>query len=165
MLLILFGLVHLIRVEFMQFENTIPSYLENDFFMFLENIESYNDPENPELLKNYTSGLFEQLKINSSSFAGMVDQLALAIFTMIKIDTKKIKLISLEMEPDWQEVRPIIGVHPNARRTISEIMEHSEDELKFAVLLIHLYQNFDSSVQNIKSESSEYDSLSFNTDY
>lgn len=149
----------------MQFEKTIPFYLESDFFMFMENMESYNDPKNPDLLKHYTSGLFRQLKTNSSSFSGMVDQLAMAIFTMIRVDAKNIKLMSLESEPDWQELRPFMGVHPDARATIADIMEHSENDLKFAVLLIYFYQNYDSSVEKEEIESSEYDSLSFNTDY
>jgi hypothetical protein len=117
------------------------------------------------IFKNYSVGLFGQLTQNSSSFSGMVDQLAIAIFTMIKVDAKHIKHISLDEEPDWQEVRPFIAVHPRARDVISDIMEHSENELKYAVLLIHFYQNYDSSVQKIEPESSEYDSLSFNTAY
>ena len=46
----------------MQSEKKVPDYLMDDFSLYLENMDSLADPENPELLANYLSNLFEQLK-------------------------------------------------------------------------------------------------------
>ena len=48
----------------MQPEQKLPDYLTDDFSMYLENMTSLSDPENPDLLSNYLTNLFEQLKIN-----------------------------------------------------------------------------------------------------
>ena len=74
----------------MQPETTIPDYLAEDFSLFLENMSSLADPENPDLLSNYLSNLFEQLKQTPLLFNGMVDQLAMAISTKIRLDSKNL---------------------------------------------------------------------------
>ena len=43
-------------------EKNLPDYLADDFSLYLENMTSLADPENPDLLSNYLSNLFEQLK-------------------------------------------------------------------------------------------------------
>lgn len=129
----------------MQIQTRTPEYLEDDFSMYLENMESLTDPENPDLLTHYLNELFQQLKQNSSAFQGLVDQLAMAINTRIKIDSKNLALINLFNEPTWAEVKPFVGVHADARTTITEIMEHSEQDLKTAVLLIHFYNTYDAT--------------------
>ena len=72
----------------MQTETSIPDYLTTDFSMYLENMNSLADPENPDLLSNYLSNLFEQLKQMPLLFNGMVDQLAMAISTKVRIHSK-----------------------------------------------------------------------------
>lgn len=137
--------------------------------MYLENMDSLADPEKPELLTNYLIALFKQLEKNSSLFSGMVDQLAMAITRGVRIDSKKLALIDLNHEPEWDDVKPCIGVHPDARTTITEIMEHSEQDLKIAVLLIHFYNTYDPTPmkEDIEDESddNDYDSDSYNDDY
>jgi len=56
----------------MQSEKKVPDYLADDFSLYLENMDSLADPENPELLTNYLSNLFEQLKQMPLLFSGMV---------------------------------------------------------------------------------------------
>ncbi|MCI2285610.1 hypothetical protein L3081_22260 [Colwellia sp. MSW7] len=141
----------------MQTEQSLPDYLTDDFSLYLENMTSLADPENPDLLANYLANLFEQLKTMPLLFNGMVDQLAMAISTKIKVDSKQLAKMNLTKEPAWSEVKPFVGVHADARPCITEIMTHAEQELKIAVLLIHFYNNYDTTP--IKSQDDEDEQL------
>ncbi|TWX53377.1 hypothetical protein [Colwellia hornerae] len=138
----------------MQSQTNLPEYLTDDFSMYLENMNSLSDPENPELLSNYLSNLFEQLKQMPLLFNGMVDQLAMAISTKVRIDSKNLSTLELNDEPEWANVKPFVGVHADARACITEIMAHAEEDLKKAVLLIHFYNGYDATP--LKAEEDEY---------
>ncbi|MFQ3237129.1 MAG: hypothetical protein ACI9C4_002708 [Paraglaciecola sp.] len=139
----------------MQYEASLPDYLSNDFSMYLENMTSYTDPENPDLLANYLANLFEQLKKMPLLFNGMVDQLAMAITTKIRIDSESLAKIVLTNEPSWDEIKPFVGVHADARACITEIMTHAEQDLKIAVLLIHFYNSYDATPLKAEAEEDE----------
>jgi len=141
----------------MQTEKNVPDYLTDDFSMYLENMISLADPENPDLLANYLSNLFEQLKSMPLLFNGMVDQLAMAISTQIRIDSKNLAKVELSAEPSWGEIKPFVGVHADARACISEIMTHTEQDLKTAILLIHFYNGYDATP--LKAEEDEHEQL------
>ncbi|WP_289031240.1 hypothetical protein [uncultured Paraglaciecola sp.] len=129
----------------MKFDTPIPAYLADEFSMYLENMESLNDPENPDLLRNYLKTLQKQLASNSAIFTGLVDQLAMAITLSVRINSEKLAKVDLTQSPLWADVKPFVGVHADARATITQLMEHSEDDLKTAILLIHLYNTYDST--------------------
>ena len=129
----------------MQFETLIPSYLSDDFSMYLENMESLTDPENPDLLTNYLKVLSAQLALNSSVFDGLVDQLAMAITRSVRIDSENLAKVDVSQQPAWADIKPFVGVHADARATITQLMNHSEHELKTAVLLIHFYNTYDAT--------------------
>lgn len=137
----------------MQPEIQVPDYLSDDFSMYLENMTSLADPENPDLLANYLLNLFEQLKQMPLLFNGMVDQLAMAISTKVRVDSKNLAKIIQTQELSWSEVKPFVGVHADARACITEIMTHAEDDLKTAILLIHFYNCYDATP--LKAEESE----------
>jgi hypothetical protein len=141
----------------MQAETNVPDYLSDDFSMYLENMTSLADPENPDLLTNYLSDLFEQLKQMPLLFNGMVDQLAMAISTKIKIDSKSLAKIDFLAEPSWAEVKPFVGVHADARACITDIMAQAEQDLKTAVLLIHFYNLYDDTPLKAEKDEDEYD--------
>jgi hypothetical protein len=156
----------------MQTDISLPDYLTDDFSMYLENMTSLADPENPDLLANYLSNLFEQLKQMPLLFNGMVDQLAMAISTKIRIDNKKLIKVDLAIEPSWEEIKPFIGVHADARACITEIMNHAEQDLKTAVLLIHFYSNYDATPLKAEEddeygsyESNEFESSDYDENY
>jgi len=129
----------------MQFQTDIPSYLSDDFSMYLENMESLSDPENPDLLTNYLKVLSAQLALNSSVFNGLVDQLAMAITRSIRIDSKNLALLDVTEQPAWADIKPFVGVHADARATITQLMTHSEHDLKTAVLIVHFYNTYDAT--------------------
>ena len=141
----------------MQTDKNIPDYLTDDFSMYLENVTSLTDPENPELLSIYLINLFEQLKATPLLFSGMVDQLAMAITTKIRIDSKSLALVDLAEEPSWADVKPFVGVHADARACITEVMKHAEQDLKIAVLLIHFYNRYDATP--LKAEEDDFDQV------
>lgn len=141
----------------MQSDKNIPEYLTDDFSMYLENMSSLTDPENPELLTVYLASLFDQLKTTPLLFMGMVDQLAMAITTKIRIDSKNLALLDLADEPSWADVKPFVGVHADARACITEMMEHAEQDLKTAVLLIHYYNRYDATP--LKPEADDFDEI------
>ncbi|MGJ8692532.1 MAG: hypothetical protein ACSHW0_08620 [Thalassotalea sp.] len=141
----------------MQTETSIPEYLADDFSMYLENMTSLADPENPELLSSYLANLFEQLKQMPLLFTGMVDQLAMAISTKIRIDSKSLSTLALTAEPTWLEIKPFVGVHADARTCITEIMENSEQDLKTAVLLIHFYSSYDAKPLKAEVEDDDFE--------
>jgi len=150
----------------MQTEKKLPDYLSDDFSLYLENMSSLDDPENPDLLSNYLSNLFEQLKTMPLLFSGMVDQLAMAISTKVRINSKDLAKVDLTQEPSWADIKPFVGVHADARACITEIMTQAEDELKIAILLIHFYNGYDATP--LKAEEDEefdnYDSNAFESD-
>jgi len=141
----------------LQTDKNIPDYLTDDFSMYLENVTSLTDPENPELLSIYLINLFEQLKDTPLLFSGMVDQLAMAITTKIRIDSKNLALVDLAEEPSWADVKPFVGVHADARACITEVMKHAEQDLKIAVLLIHFYNRYDATP--LKAEEDDFDQV------
>jgi hypothetical protein len=141
----------------MQTEKNVPDYLADDFSLYLENMTSLADPENPDLLSNYLNNLFTQLKQMPLLFTGMVDQLAMAISTKIRIDSEKLAKIEFKEEPSWGEIKPFVGVHADARACITEIMTHAEQDLKTAVLLIHFYNGYDATP--LKAEENEIEQL------
>jgi len=141
----------------MQPEQNLPDYLADDFSMYLENMTSLSDPENPDLLSNYLSNSFEQLKQMPLLFAGMADQLAMAISSKVRVDSKNLAKIELNHEPLWSEVKPFVGVHADARGCITEIMTHAEQDLKTAVLLIHFYNRYDATP--LKAEEDNFEQV------
>ncbi|TYK65139.1 hypothetical protein [Colwellia echini] len=153
----------------MQTDQNIPDYLTDDFSMYLENMSSLTDPENPELLSIYLKNVFDQLKASPLLFSGMVDQLAMAITTKIRIDSKNLALLDLSNEPEWADVKPFIGVHADARACITVMMNEAEQDLKIAILLIHFYNRYDATPLKAEEDDFEqvddYESEDFDENY
>jgi len=104
-------------------------------------------------------------------FNGMVDQLAMAISTKIRVDSKSLAKVELAQEPTWAEIKPFVGVHADARACITEIMTNAEQDLKIAVLLIHFYSAYDATPLKAEQDndddygSSDYESHDYDENY
>ena len=149
----------------MQEEINIPEYLAEEFSMYLENMTSLSDPENPDLLANYLSNLFKQLQQTPLLFNGMVDQLAMAITTQIRINGKELTKAALNNEPSWADIKPFVGVHADARECITEIMTHAEENLKTAVLLVHFYSIYDATPLRAEKEEEDNSQDDYTNEY
>jgi hypothetical protein len=116
-----------VGIKLMKNETSIPAYLADDFSMYLENMESLTDPENPDFLTNYLKVLSAQLALDSSIFTGLVDQLAMAITRSIRIDSKNLAKINVTQQTLWADIKTFVGVHADARATITQLINHSDD--------------------------------------
>jgi hypothetical protein len=71
--------------------------------------------------------------------------LAMAITRSVRIDSKNLAMLDVSQQPAWADIKPFVAVHADARATITQLMEHSEHELKTAVLIIHFYNTYDAT--------------------
>lgn len=118
----------------------IPDYLADDYRMLTENIESYKDPEDPDLFKNYIDSLLAQLNKTPSFLDGMPDQLAICLLFVVKVDCAKLLPLSSHSEPIWDDVKTCINIHKNYRDLLSTLSDKFQHQLKFALLLLCFYE-------------------------
>jgi hypothetical protein len=118
----------------------VPEYLADDYRMLTENIESYKDPEDPDLFKNYIDSLLAQLNKTPGFLAGMSDQLAICLLFVVKVDCAKLLPLSSHTEPAWDDVKTCVNVHKNYRPLISALSDKFQHQLKIALLLICFYE-------------------------
>ncbi len=149
---------------------SIPAYLSNDYDMLMENIESYSDPLAPDSLETYVKGLLRQLESEPAFITDMPDQLALSLLNIVKIDSKKLNLADIDSEPEWDVVRSSVSVHGKYRGLVAELSESVEQQLKIAILLLHLYhtpaQIDDESIEDapIDNDDESYDDAPYDSD-
>jgi hypothetical protein len=133
--------------------NTI-SYLQDDYSMFVENMQSYVDPNEPDKLKNHLSALTQQFyeaqeNLNESSFIFMTDQLAMALFQIVKINVNQMVLVDLESCPDFEEIRSCVQYLPKYSQGITELIENHKELLTKALLCIYLYKENEANVESV----------------
>ena len=118
----------------------VPDYLADDYGMLIENIESYKDPEDPDLFKNYIDSLLAQLNKTPGFLAGMPDQLAICLLFVVKVDCAKLLPLSLHSEPEWDDVKTCVNIHKSYRDLLSTLSNKFQHQLKIALLLLCFYE-------------------------
>lgn len=118
---------------------TVPAYLADDYQMLTENIESYEDPEDPDVFKNYANSLLGQLIKTPGFLAGMPDQLAICLLYVVKVNTAKLLPLCSDSEPQWDDVRTCVNIHKNYRDLLSTLSDQHQEQLKTALLLLCFY--------------------------
>ncbi|MBL4796709.1 MAG: hypothetical protein JKY50_04810 [Oleispira sp.] len=118
---------------------TVPAYLADDYQMLTENIESYQDPEDPDVFKNYANSLLGQLIKTPGFLAGMPDQLAICLLHVVKVDSAKLLPLCSDSEPQWDDVRTCVNIHKNYRDLLSTLSDQHQEQLKTALLLLCFY--------------------------
>ena len=118
----------------------VPAYLAEDFQMLTENIESYKDPKDPDLFKNYVDSLLSQLNKTPGFLAGMPDQLAICLLFVVKVDSEKLSALSLHSEPEWDDVKTCVNIHKHYRELLSTLSDQFQHQLKTALLLLCFYE-------------------------
>jgi len=118
----------------------VPDYLADDYRMLTENIESYKDPEDPDLFKNYIDSLLAQLNKTPGFLAGMPDQLALCLLFVVKVDCAKLSPLSSHSEPEWDDVKTCVNIHKKYRALLSTLSDKFQHQLKMALLLLCFYE-------------------------
>ena len=118
---------------------SVPAYLADDYQMLTENIESYQDPEDPDAFKNYTNSLLGQLNKTPEFVDGMPDQLAICLLHVVKVNSAKLLLLCSDTEPQWEDVKTCVNVHKNYRDLLSILSSKYQEQLKTALLLLCFY--------------------------
>jgi len=119
---------------------SVPAYLADEYQMLTENIESYQDPEDPDLFKNYVDSLLGQLNKTPGFVDGMPDQLAICLLFVVKVNSAKLLPLCSESEPHWDDVRTCVNIHKNYRDLMSTLSEKYQEQLKTALLLLCFYE-------------------------
>jgi hypothetical protein len=118
---------------------SVPAYLADDYQMLTENIESYQDPEDPDAFKNYVDSLLGQLNKTPGFLAGMPDQLAMCLLYVVKVNSAKLLPLCSDYEPQWEDVKTCVNVHKNFRDLVSILSNEYQEQLKTALLLRCFY--------------------------
>ena len=118
---------------------SVPAYLADDYQMLTENIESYQDPEDPDAFKNYVDSLLGQLNKTPGFLAGMPDQLAMCLLYVVKVNSTKLLPLCSDYEPQWEDVKTCVNVHKNYRDLVSTLSNEYQEQLKTALLLLCFY--------------------------
>jgi len=142
----------------------IPGYLADDYHLLTENIESYKDPEEPDLLNNYVDSLLAQLNRTPEFLAGMPDQLAICLLLVVKLDSAKLSLLSSQSEPTWDEVKTCVSIHKRYRPLLSTLVDKFQHPLKIALLLLCFYE-LDATTQEFNAQEDESEELEEHDDY
>lgn len=118
---------------------SVPAYLADDYQMLTENIESYQDPEDPDAFKNYVDSLLGQLNKTPGFLDGMPDQLAICLLYVVKVNSAKLLPLCSDYEPQWEDVKTCVNVHKNFRDLVSTLSKEYQEQLKTALLLLCFY--------------------------
>ena len=118
---------------------SVPAYLADDYQMLTENIESYQDPEDPDAFKNYVDSLLGQLNKTPGFLDGMPDQLAMCLLYVVKVNSAKLLPLCSDTEPQWEDVKTCVNVHKNYRDLLSTLSNEYQEQLKTALLLLCFY--------------------------
>ena len=118
---------------------SVPAYLADDYQMLTENIESYQDPEDPDAFKNYVDSLLGQLNKTPGFLDGMPDQLAMCLLYVVKVNSAKLLPLCSDSEPQWEDVKTCVNVHKNYRDLLSTLSNEYQEQLKTALLLLCFY--------------------------
>ena len=118
---------------------SVPAYLADDYQMLTENIESYQDPEDPDAFKNYVNSLLGQLTKTPGFLDGMPDQLAMCLLYVVKVNSAKLLPLCSDSEPQWEDVKTCVNVHKNYRDLVSILSNEYQEQLKTALLLLCFY--------------------------
>jgi len=142
----------------------VPAYLADDYQMLIENIESYKDPEDPDLFKNYVDSLLGQLNKTPGFLAGMPDQMAICLLFVVKVDCAKLLPRCLQSEPEWDDVKNCVNIHKNYRELLSTLTDNSQQQLKIALLLLCFYE-LGAATQEFHAEAEEPEEKEEQDDY
>ncbi|MFQ3171129.1 MAG: hypothetical protein ACI9DG_001163 [Oleispira sp.] len=155
---------------------SVPAYLADDYQMLTENIESYQDPEDPDVFKNYANSLLGQLNKTPGFLDGMPDQLSICLLYVVKVNSAKLLPLCSDSEPQWDDVRTCVNIHKNYRDLLSTLSNKYQEQLKTALLLLCFYglgaekEEFDADVdepeeQHEPAEQDEYEDQQDFNDY
>lgn len=149
---------------------SVPAYLADDYQMLTENIESYQDPEDPDAFKNYINSLLGQLIKTPGFLDDMPDQLSMCLLYVVKVNSAKLLPLCSDTEPQWEDVKTCVNVHKNYRDLVSILSNEYQEQLKTALLLLCFYdlgaakEEFHAEIDE-PEEQDEYEHQQDSNDY
>jgi len=147
---------------------SVPAYLADEYQMLTENIESYQDPEDPDVFKNYVDSLLGQLNKTPGFLDGMPDQLSICLLFVVKVNSAKLLPLCSDSEPHWEDVKTCVNVHKNYRDLLSTLSNEYQEQLKTALLLLCFYdlgaakEEFHAEVEEPAEQAEHEHQLAFN---
>ncbi|MCH1932049.1 hypothetical protein L9G16_17885 [Shewanella sp. A25] len=142
-----------------------------------ENIESYNDPDTPKALEQFTSQIKKVLQADPAMLESVPEYLPVALYGRVKFPSEaKLKWahwINSATQPEWDEFKVTIGFNNADLPLVLAVRAYSENLLIESCAVLYLLENEgksapapkrkaddDSDDQFSDDEDGDYDSYS-----
>ncbi|MCL1076872.1 hypothetical protein D5R81_01855 [Parashewanella spongiae] len=145
-----------------QFDTAFINQLQSDAW---ENIQSYQDPDTPDALSQYTSKMKQVLLADVSILVSLPEYLTVALFGNVRFpdaSQKKWKnWLANETSPTWDEFKVNVAFNNDDIPLVKAVKEHSEKLLIQSTAAVYLLM-FDDKLSTEKNEATDAD---FNEKY
>ncbi len=141
-----------------QFDIAFINQLQRDAW---ENIESYQDPDTPNALSQYTSQMKQVLLADVSILSSLPEYLTVALFGNVRFpeasQTKWKNWLATGTAPTWDEFKVNIAFNNDDIPLVKAVKEHSETLLiQSGAVLYQLMFDNDSSTQKSDDVDSDF---------
>ncbi len=128
-----------------KFDSNRLQQLKTDAF---ENIESYNDPDTPKALANFTSQIKKVLEADPEMLQSVPEYLPVALYGRVKF-TPEAKLkwaqwLKTNQQPDWDQFKTSVAFNNDDLPLVKTVRSYSESLLIEACAVLYLL-SFESS--------------------
>ncbi len=110
-----------------------------------DNIESYDDPDTPKALEQFTSQIKKVLQADPTMLESVPEYLPVALYGRVKFPSEaKLKWshwINTATQPEWDEFKVTIGFNNADLPLVQAVRAYSEDLLIESCAVLYLLEN------------------------